>query len=165
MRETVKVVVPEFPGTRNRDINKLFLITEWPAARAERWAIETLLAANKGAGELPTSLAGLGMDVIAIIGINTFLRGNADSVVLIPLWDQLLECVKVIRDPSKPDIAMDLVPDADIKEVATRIWLRSEVLSLHLNFSVGAAFRAAYSIIMTKVPSPDSQNASTSPPK
>lgn len=152
MRQTVKVKVPEFSGTHNRDLGKIFVITEWPAARAERWGLEVMFAANKGGGELPLSLAGLGMEGIAILGINTFLRGNIESGVLIPLFDQLIECVRIVRDPKKPDVITDLVPDADIEEVATRMWLRSEVLSLHLNFSVGAAFRALYSKIMTKTP-------------
>jgi hypothetical protein len=163
MREIIKVTVPEFPGGRNRDIGKTFVITEWPAARAERWGLEVIFA-NKGSGELPMSVAGLGMEAIAVLGVNTFLRGNINGGVLIPLLDQLLECVKIVRDPAKPDVVTDIIPDVDIQEVATRMWLRSEVLSLHLNFSVSAPLRALYSSLMTKVPSPDSPNASTSLP-
>ena len=156
MRETAVVRIPEFPGTRNRDIGKIFKLTEWPAAKAENWAFRMMLAANKGAGELPLSLSGIGMEGIAIIGINTFLRGNIAPEVLIPLLDELLECVQYARDKSRPDIVGPLNIEDDIEEVATRMWLRGEVLTLHLNFSVSAALSALYKNIMTTKPFPDS---------
>lgn len=161
MRESAVVRVPAFPGTRNRDLNKIFKITEWPAARAERWALRMLLATNKGGGELPLNLAGLGMEGIAIIGINTFLRGNISDDVLLPLIDELLECVEAIRDIKHPEIATKLTPD-DIEEPATRMWLRGEVLSLHLNFSVAGVVSALYSKIMMPKPSPDLSPSRTS---
>jgi hypothetical protein len=154
MRETAVVRVPAFPGTRNRDQNKIFKITEWPAAHAERWALRMLLATNKGGGELPLDLAGMGMEGIAIIGINTFLRGNISDDAILPLIDELLECVEVIRDVKHPEVVTKLV-DGDIEEPATRMWLRGEVLSLHLNFSVAAVLSALYARIMMPKPSPD----------
>ena len=161
-RATAIAVVPELGG-RNRDRGKVFKITEWPAARAERWALSMILAANRGAGELPTSIAGIGMEGIAIIGINTFLRGNISKDELLPLLDELLECVAIVRDPKAPHVATPLMED-EIAEVTTRMWLRGEVLSLHLSFSVGAALSALYSKIMMPVPrSQDSQSPPTSP--
>lgn len=169
MRESIVVRVPEFPGTRNRDSQphaKLFRLTEWPAAKAENWGLRMLMAANQGGGEIPLNLAGIGMEGIAIIGINAFLRGNIVPGTLIPLLDELLECVTIIRDPKRPDIATPLNPD-DIEEVATRMWLRGEVLSLHLGFSVSAALSALYRKIMTppptEMPPPPSSKRKTSP--
>ena len=169
MRQTIDVRVPEFPGTRNRDLGKTFRITEWPAAAAEKWGMRMMLAANSGAGQLPLSIGGIGMEGIAIIGINTFLRGNILPDTLIPLLDELLECVKIVRDPARPTIVSDLVSEDDIEEVATRMWLRGEVLTLHLNFSVSAALSALYRKIMaSKTTSKDSSSqptsASESPP-
>lgn len=149
-RETVDVTPPEFVGTRNRDRGKLFRITEWPAARAEHWGMRMLLAANSGAGELPLNLSGVGMEGLAVIGLNVFLRGNVNADILVPLLDELLECVQIVRDRAKPQIATPIAVDEDIEEVATRMWLRGEVLSLHLGFSVGAALSALYKKIMTK---------------
>lgn len=164
MRESVVVRVPSFPGTRDRDKGKLFRITEWSAAKAENWGMRMMLAANSGAGELPLNLSGIGMEGIAIIGINAFLRGAVAPGTLIPLLDELLECVKIIRDPKRPDVVTDIVSDDDVEEVATRMWLRGEVLSLHLGFSVGAALSALYKRIMT-TPSPDSPSPPTSRPE
>jgi hypothetical protein len=162
MRESVVVRVPEFPGTRNRDKDKLFRLTEWPAAKAENWGLRMMLAANSGAGELPLNLSGIGLDGIAILGINTFLRGNIAPGTLIPLLDELLQCVRYIRDQSKPHLDSDLVSDDDVEEVATRMWLRGEVLSLHLNFSVSAALSALYKKIMIPLPT-ESSSQRTSP--
>lgn len=165
MRQTIDVTPPEVPGTRNRDKGKLFRITEWPAARAEKWGIRMMLAANSGAGELPISLAGIGMEGIAIIGINTFLRGNILPDTLIPLLDELLECVQIVRDRAKPQIATPIAVDEDIEEVATRMWLRGEVLSLHLGFSVSAALSALWKRLMEPKTSADSAIPSTSLPE
>ena len=169
-RQTVDVRVPEFPGTRNRDLGKTFRITEWPASIIDKWGTRMMLAANSGAGELPLNIGGIGIEGIAIIGINAFLRGNILPGTLIPLLDELLDCVKIVRDPKQPQTASELIEckdglEDDVQEVATRWWLRGEVLTLHLNFSVSAALSALYSKIMTKPnPSPDSSTASTSPP-
>jgi hypothetical protein len=165
MRESVVVRIPEFPGTRNRDKDKLFRLTEWPASKAENWGLRMMLASNRNSGQLPLNLAGIGMEGIAILGINTFLRADIAPDVLVPLLDELFECVKTIADPTKPDIASDLVPDSDIMEVATRMWLRGEVLSLHLNFSVSAALSALYKKIMMPPPSVDSSSVQTSQPE
>lgn len=172
MRQTTAVRVPDFPGTRNRDKGKIFKLTEWPAAKAENWALRMMLAANSGAGELPMNLAGVGMEGIAILGINTFLRGKLDAEKLIPLLDELLECVEYVRDPSHPGLASKIVSPDDVEEVATRMWLRGEVLTLHLNFSVSAALSALYKNIMTPppqassgaTPPTDSPSQRTSPP-
>lgn len=158
-RKTNIVTIPKFEATDNRDLGKVFLITEWPAAKADRWLAEVTFAFNKGAGAIPMDLRGIGWEGIAIMGINTFLRGTVDSKEMIPLFDQLLECVKIIRDPKKPDVVTDIVSDDDIEEVATRWWLRSEVVSVHVNFSPLAALSTLLSSIMR--PAPNSSTTQT----
>ncbi|MGH6878759.1 MAG: hypothetical protein ACREHV_15465, partial [Rhizomicrobium sp.] len=128
-----------------RDAGKVYLITEWPAARAEKWALKAFLAYNRGGGELPLDqVAGMGMEGIFVLGVQTFLRGQMQSTEVIPILDELLDCVQMIRDPTKrgPDgrvIATPIASDDDIAEVKTRLWLRSEVLRVHVNFSVAGA--------------------------
>lgn len=171
MRESAVVRVPDFPGTRNRDKGKIFKLTEWPAATAEHWGIRAMLAlGSTNDARLPLNLSGIGMEGIAIIGLNAFFSatramgdGEIKGVVL-PLLDELLDCVEIIRDARHPDVASKIVPELDVEEIATRMWLRGEVLSLHLNFSVSAVFSALYSKIMT-TPSPASSPPPTSPPE
>jgi len=129
------------PDWCKRDAGKTFLITEWPAERAEEWAIRMLLAYNRGGGQVPLEAIQSGMEAVFWLGVNTFLRGQMQADEVIPLLNELMECVKIIRDPSKPGptgpVATDIIPGADdISEVTTRLWLRSEVLRLHTNFSV-----------------------------
>jgi hypothetical protein len=86
-RKTKLVKVPRFETGDNRDHGKLFLITEWPAARADTWMQKVAFAFNQGAGAIPLDLSGIGWEGIAIIGINTFLRGAVKSEDMIPLLD------------------------------------------------------------------------------
>lgn len=154
MRKTKIVQVPKFSQGDNRDINKTFLITEWPAARADRWIQELMLAANRGAGEIPMDLRGIGWEGIAVMGINTFLRGSGDGPRMIELGEQLLECVKIIRDPKHPDVATEIVADDDVQEIVTRWWLRDQVVSVHVNFSPLDALSRLMSSIMRQAPEP-----------
>lgn len=163
MRKREVVKVPDSWGAR--DTGKHFLITEWAAARAEEWALRMLFAYNRGGGQIPVEVLGGGMQAIFFIGVNTFLRGQIQSDEIIPLLNQLLECVKIIRDPRArgPDgqvIATELVSDDDVAEVKTRLWLRSEVIRVHTNFSPGDMLSNLMSAVMKEE---DSQKAQTSP--
>lgn len=159
MRKQEVVKVPD--GWGARDAGKHFLITEWPAARAEDWAMRMLFAYNRGGGEVPMEAIGGGMQAMFLIGINTFLRGQIQSDEVIPLLNQLLECVKFVRDPKVRSpagdvIATDIASDDDIMEVKTRLWLRSEVVRVHTNFSPADMLWSLISAITKESP--------TSPP-
>lgn len=162
MRETRDVVVPPFDGSRNRDLGKRFRLTEWPAAIAENWLTRLLLAYNRSGAQLPLELSGIGPEGLTILAINTFLRGNIVSSEIVPIWEELLSCVSVVRDPKHHvDVATPFTDD-DTEEVATRVWLRLEVLSLHLGFSVTDAMRSLWKRIMAM--DPPSSATPTSPP-
>lgn len=164
--KTAQIVVPDDYG---RDAKKVFLLTEWPAARAEEWAIRALIAYNRGGGKIPSDVIGGGMEAIFWLGIETFLRGTMQSDEIIPIWNELLECVQIIRDPSakQPDgqpVAHPLIADSDIFEIKTRFWLRSEVLRLHTNFSMFDAVSSLISAIMTSKGSPTTKTSPDSSP-
>jgi hypothetical protein len=151
-RKEALVKVPKFDFGENRDQGKVFFIREWDAARADSWIQKVAFAANQGGGALPLDLTGIGWEGIAIIGINTFLRGSVNDEKLRPLIDELLECVKIVRDERHPEVATDVLPD-DIEEVATRWWLRSEVVRVHINFSIADNLYALRQSILAKLPS------------
>ena len=153
MRKQVPVKVPDNWGADYRDAGKCFLITEWDADRAEQWAMRAIIAYNRGGGQIPVDIIGEGMQAIFFVGINTFLRGQMDAAEVIPILNELLQCVKIIRDPSKRAptgeiIATELLP-SDIEEVKTRLWLRSEVLRVHTNFSMTELLSKLLSAVMT----------------
>lgn len=129
------VTVPAWEGSR--DAGKHFLITEWPAAKAENWALRMFIAMKGSGSEIPEAAQRMGMIGIAFAGMNAFLRADVNPDVLIPLLDELLACAKMIRDPKKPEISTQLdASPYDIMDVRTRMWLRSEVLRIHTGFSV-----------------------------
>jgi len=153
MRKVETVTVPEWG---DRDRGKMFRITEMPSARAEKWGIRAIMLLNGSGERIPEGIAGRGMEAIAIVGINVFLQGTIKQEHLDPLLDEMMTCVEVIRDKSHPEVATALVSDDDIEEVKTRLWLRSEVLRLHVGFSPADALSALMSAILT--PRPDSGN-------
>lgn len=130
-QETV-VVPAEWGG---RDAGKHFQITEMPATKAEKWGMRAILLLRGSGERMPDNVQGLGMIGVAILGINVFLRGEMSFTNLEPLLDEMMTCVKLIRDPRHPSVATEIVSDSDIEEVQTRLWLRSEVLRLHTGFS------------------------------
>jgi hypothetical protein len=155
-----------------RDAGKIFKIKEWSAARAEHWGVKALLAYNRGGGDLDMpSMYGMGMVAVVYIGVQTFLRGSMRSDEVIPILDELLECVQPVRDPKARDaitggmVADSVLNESDIEEVATRMWLRSEVIKLHTGFSPAAALSELISLIMTTTEAAaESQSAKTSHP-
>lgn len=130
------VVVPKWEGSR--DAGKQFLLTEMPAAQAEKWAVRAFLALKNSGERIPDNYAGLGMVGVMVIGINVFLQGNIRMDDLEPLMDEMMTCVQAVRDPKHPNVATALI-DNDIEEVRTRAWIRAEVLRLHTGFSVADA--------------------------
>jgi hypothetical protein len=161
-QQAIKVPDSQWAG---RDKGKHFLITEWSAQRAEHWAIRALLAYNRGGGQIPMDAIGGGMQAIFLIGVNTFLRGQMQADEVIGILDELLECVKVIRDPKAraPDgaiVATELVSDDDIEEAQTRLWLRSEVIRVHTNFS---PFEMLSNLITAVMKSENLDSTSTPP--
>ena len=163
MGRKTKTVVASY----GRDANKNYLITEMSAAQAEKWGMRALLL-FQGSGEtIPMEVRGLGMVGVAIIGFNAFMRANIDPDKLEPLLDEMMGCVQIVRDHSAADkttgrpVAHKIISDNDIEEIQTRLWLRSEVLGLHCDFSVTDAVSKLISLIRTQAPS---STTSTSPP-
>ena len=117
-----------------RKRGKTFYIEEWPASRADNWIMRLAFTFNKGGGELPMDLRSIGWEGVAIIGINTFLRGNVDPAVMIPIADELMECVTIVE----PKATRSLVEN-DIEDFSTRLWLKGQVLKLTFGFFLPAA--------------------------
>ena len=155
MLKSVTVQVPAEWG--GRDANKNFLITEMPATQAETWGWRALLLLRGSGERMPDNVQGLGMVGVAVLGINVFLRGEMSFTNLEPLLDEMMTCVKIVRDPRHPNVATDIVADIDIEEVQTRLWLRSEVLKLHTGFSPADALSKLLEGI--RAPASTSQNA------
>lgn len=120
---------------KGRDTNKQFHLTEMDAERAEEWGMRALLALARGGVELPEGIERMGLAGIAVVGVKAL--GQLDYDVAKPLLQQMMDCVQIIPDPSKPQVRRTLVPD-DIEDVKTRLELRREVIDLHIDFFTDA---------------------------
>lgn len=115
-----------------RDQGKVFHLVEMPAMQAERWATRALLALAKSGVEIPEDIARSGLAGVASLGMKAFAGLNYYDAE--PLLAEMLTCVSIIPDPSKPNVMRKDI-ESDIEEIATLIKLRAEVFSLHVAFS------------------------------
>lgn len=133
MARREKTVIVEAKG---RDAGKAFHIREMSAMDAEDWAMRALLALAKSDIELPDDFMSLGLNGIAIVGVKAL--GKMDPLSAKPLLAEMLACVEFQPNPAQPAIRRPLAPD-DIEEVATLLWLRREVVNLHVDFFTSGA--------------------------
>lgn len=134
-----KIVIIKSDDTLNRDRGKAFFLTEMPARKAEQWADRAFLALAHSGVSLPPGIERQGMEGIYRIAK---LVGHIDFKELSQLMDELMQCVMFIPDAAKPHVKLPLmeqnIEGDTIEEVSTRQFLRSEVMSLHINFSLAA---------------------------
>lgn len=128
MRKTITITISD----DGRDRGKKFHITEWPAARAEQWALRVLLGLGKGGVELPPEVLKLGAAAIVYVAATQIMR--IPSRVALRLADELMECIERVEEK----VTRSLVSE-DIEEVATRLKLKAEVVKLTFGFFVPAA--------------------------
>lgn len=147
-----------------RDAGRHFLITEASAMAAEKWSWRLFLAVKGTSAEVPSEYAAYGIVEVARRGINAFLASDIEMAKLEPLLDEMMDCVKIVRDPSVIDpvtgmpLATPMITSDDIQEVQTLGWLRSEVLRIHTNFSV---IDVVLSWVSRAFPSPSQDSATT----
>jgi hypothetical protein len=141
-----KIVRPPPICGRDHERGWAFFIREWPAGKAEKWIIRFGLALTRNSNvQIPMQWSGIGWQGIGVLFFNGILAGGVQADEVIPIYDELLECVQVIRDPKARDkatgqpIMSPIVSDDDIEEIVTRGWLRDEVFKLHAGFSVADA--------------------------
>lgn len=122
--------------TEGRDKGKTFVITEMPASQAESWAMRALLALMAAGTEVPEGFERMGMAAMAQIGFRA-LAGLSWEVAE-PLLAEMWGCIQIQPDPTKPLLLRPLIEE-DVEEIGTRIQLRAEVFTLHVDFSKVAA--------------------------
>lgn len=116
-----------------RDKGKVFLITEMPAVKAEKWGLRALGAMARSGFDIPPHIVEMGIAGVVAVGLKAIL--GTDWSETEPLIDELMSCVKSVQ-PAMPQ-GRPLV-DEDLEEVKTLLMLKSEVLELHVGFSVAA---------------------------
>lgn len=146
-RKTLTIAI----DAEGRDKGKTFLLTEMPASKGEKWAARALLALARGGIEVPENIAGLGLAGIAIVGVQAL--SGLEWELAEPLMDEMFACIQIIPDASRPAVVRGLVED-DIEEIKTRIMLRKEILTLHVEFFMDAALlKQARDMVAAALPS------------
>jgi hypothetical protein len=136
-RKTKTIVIES-----GRDAGKMFHITELPASQAEAWATRALFVMMNCGVEVPDDLLSAGLAGIAAIGIKSLARVPYELAK--PLFDEMMECIAIVPDPKQPAVkrgygGVGPMIEDDIEDVSTRLRLRKEVLTLHLDFFMSAA--------------------------
>lgn len=152
-----KEVVTPNGDWSGRDAGKQYLITEMVASKAEWWGWRMMTLARKSKTTIPIG-TGLQMVDVAVLGLNLWLDADVEPDRLHPLLDELMQCVQIVRNPGRPDIASPLVSENDVQEVAVRLWLKSEVIRVHTGFSPAEALSRLISAIQV-----NTENSSTTP--
>lgn len=119
-----------------RDQGKAFQLKEMDAFAAEQWAIRGFFALMNAGIDVPANIADMGFAGIAVIGVSALGRVPYEAAK--PLLDDMLGCVQIIPDPSKPNVVRALI-ESDIEEVKTLLKLRKAVFDLHVDFLTDAA--------------------------
>lgn len=128
-----------------RDKGKQYVLTEMPASQAEAWAFRAFGAMTRAGIDVPEEVVTSGMAGLAAIGLKAFLAAPWSDAE--PLLAEMMACVQVQPDPSKPEILRKLIED-DIEETATRVHLRDEVFALHTGFSIAGSLLNAVGLAM-----------------
>jgi len=115
-----------------RDKGKVYVLTEMPSAKSESWAARAIMAMIKSGIQLPPGFDRLGMAGMAEVGLQGLSGLKWEDAE--PLLKEMLDCVQIMPDPTKPHIVRTLMVDEDIEELSTRIKLRAEVWKLHVGF-------------------------------
>lgn len=155
-----------------RDAGKTFRITEMPAVQAEKWAARALLAMSRSGVDIPEEAMSAGAATLLAAGLRSFTSMAFEDAE--QLLDEMFGCIQFVPDPARKDVTRALIDD-DIDEVATRLFLRGEVIEIHTGFSVtatlstlGAAAKARAatdsSDMPTSPPSSDTSSVPSSPP-
>jgi len=136
MRREIRYTVQK----EGRDKGKTFLITEFSARKGEQWAIKVFFALMNAGVEVPDGIEKMGMEAISATAFTTLISSlsRVPYAAAQPLIDEMLDCVQLMPDVSKPHYVRTLLEN-DIEEITTYLLLRKEVWTLNTDFFKAAA--------------------------
>jgi hypothetical protein len=119
--------------SEGRDKGKVFRITELPAKQGEDFAIRIFNGMARSGITVPDEIRTMGLAGLASIAFRSLAGMKYED--LQPLMDEMLHCVQIVPNPSKP-IPRALMGEDDVEEIPTFFTLRKEVFELHTGFSL-----------------------------
>jgi hypothetical protein len=135
MRRTATITIE----TEGRDKGAVFTITEMPAVQATDWFLRAMQLLIRSGADVPPNIMLHGPAAFVTMGIGTVLGGlgKAPWPEFKALMDELMGClvsyqpVGAVQPVTNPALIL-----TQIEEVATLLYIREEVVSMHLNFSI-----------------------------
>ena len=126
-----------FTATFGRDAGKKFQISEMSAYQAESWASRAVIAilntGNQvdfdGITQLDPQYGMLGM-----VGKAYNMLTGIKPETALPLWNELMSCVRFIPSGGEPRDLLSTGDVEDIEEPVTIMQLKKEVFKLHTDF-------------------------------
>lgn len=113
----------------NRDHGKKFFLKELPANQAERWALKVVALLARRGVQVPVGSEMAGMAALPSFSPLAMMSWIDDEALV----GEIMSCVQAW--PEGSPIARALVP-SDVEEVLTRVYLKMEVIALHVGFSM-----------------------------
>lgn len=155
MRKTKLIIVDT-----GRDAGKHYQITEMPALQAARWADRAFLALAHSGIDVGADFSNQGIVGLVAAGVSMLSMAKYEEID--PLFAELMDCVRIVRDPSNPATAAPIQMDTDVEDISTVYLLRREVIQLHTSFTLAGvqSWLTSASAILAKFQ--DSSNTPTS---
>jgi hypothetical protein len=113
----------------NRDRGKRFFIKEMPASQAERWALKVVAYLARRGVQVPVGAELAGMASLPSFSPLAMMSWIDDDMLI----GEIMSCIQAW--PEGSPIARRLVEN-DIEEILTRVYLKTEVIALHVGFSM-----------------------------
>lgn len=149
-----------------RDQGKTFNLKEMSSEQGEEWACRVLLLIARGGIDVPPYIFQLGFQGFFVLGLGTVVTGlgKAPYAEVKPLMQEMMACVVSMDTQSGVPVTSQVQIANQIEEVATRLQLREEVLSLHLGFSLAARLSEFREMMAATIVAAEAgQNTSTPP--
>lgn len=103
--------------------------------KVEAWAARLLKGLANSGAELPEDAFDIGIAAVVAMGARGIAKLDWSDAE--PLMAEMLACAQIVPDPARPAVARPMI-ESDIEEVSTLLALRSEIVELHVGFSIAA---------------------------
>lgn len=129
----------EWTPKEGTDAGKCFVISRMSAFTADRWARNVVRALGRAGARTPREALQSG--IAGLSGQSMALFAHMSDEDCEHAFSGLLDCVKIRRDPKKPDVEAAPLIEADISDPNTLPALRAEAFRLNVDFFKAAIYQ------------------------
>lgn len=123
--------------TEGADKGKVFVITRMSAFQADQWARRLIKAIARTGKEV--SEDHINMGILGLTGITLSIYGRLEDDITERSLNELLSCVKIIRDPRLSNMPPMEIMEEDFEDPKTLQKIYEEAFKLNVDFLKAAA--------------------------